>query len=29
VEQAIQLDTRLDGAQKEALMSIYLSFVGE
>jgi transcriptional regulator with XRE-family HTH domain len=29
VEQAIQLDTRLDGAQKEALMRIYRSFVGE
>jgi hypothetical protein len=29
VEQAIQLDTRLDAAQKEALMRIYRSFVGE
>lgn len=29
VEQAIQLDPRLDGAQKEALMRIYRSFVGE
>jgi transcriptional regulator with XRE-family HTH domain len=29
VEQAIQLDARLDGAQKEALMRIYRSFVGE
>jgi transcriptional regulator with XRE-family HTH domain len=29
VEQAIQLDTRLDAAQKEALMRIYRSFVGK
>jgi hypothetical protein len=29
VEQAIQLDTRLDGEQKEALMRIYRSFVGK
>jgi hypothetical protein len=29
VEQAIQLDTRLDAAQKEALMGIYRSLVGK
>jgi transcriptional regulator with XRE-family HTH domain len=29
VEQAIQLDTHLDGEQKEALMRIYRSFVGK
>ena len=29
VEQAIQLDARLDAAQKEALMRIYRSFVGK
>jgi transcriptional regulator with XRE-family HTH domain len=29
VEQAIQLDTRLDAEQKEALMRIYRSFVGK
>ena len=29
VEQAIQLDGRLDAAQKEALIRIYRSFVGE
>jgi hypothetical protein len=29
VEQAIQLDARLDAEQKEALMRIYRSFVGE
>ena len=29
VEQAIQLDTRLDAAQKEALIRIYRSFAGE
>ena len=29
VEQAIQLDPRLEAAQKDALMRIYRSFVGE
>lgn len=29
VEQAIQLDARLDAEQKEALMRIYRSFVGK
>jgi hypothetical protein len=29
VEQAIQLDARLDAAQKEALIRIYRSFVGK
>src|SRR5687767_8152437 len=29
VEQAIQLDTRLDAPQKEALMLMYRSFVGK
>ena len=29
VEQAIQLDARLEAAQKDALMRIYRSFVGE
>ena len=29
VEQAIQLDTRLEAAQKEALMLMYRSFVGK
>lgn len=29
VEQAIQLDARLEAAQKEALIRIYRSFVGE
>ncbi|HUQ51858.1 MAG TPA: helix-turn-helix transcriptional regulator [Gammaproteobacteria bacterium] len=29
VEQAIQLDTRLNAEQKETLMRIYRSFVGE
>ena len=29
VEQAIQLDTRLEAAQKEALIGIYRSFVGK
>lgn len=28
VEQAIQLDQRLDAAQKESLLSVYRSFVG-
>lgn len=28
VEQAIQLDTRLDAGQKEALIKIYRSFIG-
>jgi transcriptional regulator with XRE-family HTH domain len=28
VEQAIQLDARLDAGQKEALMKIYRSFIG-
>jgi hypothetical protein len=29
VEQAIQLDTRLEAPQKEALMLMYRSFVGK
>ena len=29
VEQAVQLDPQLDGAQKEALLKIYRSFVGK
>jgi hypothetical protein len=29
VEQAIQLDTRLDAVQKEALIGIYRSLVGK
>lgn len=29
VEQAIQLDTRLDDDQKESLLSVYRSFVGK
>lgn len=29
VEQAIQLDDRLDAAQKESLLSVYRSFVGK
>lgn len=29
VEQAIQLDGRLDAAQKESLLSVYRSFVGK
>lgn len=29
VEQAIQLDNRLDAAQKEALIRVYRSFLGE
>jgi hypothetical protein len=29
VEQAIQLDTRLDAAQKDALIRTYRSFVGD
>jgi len=29
VEQAIQLDERLDAAQKESLLSVYRSFVGK
>ena len=29
VEQAIALDTRLDDAQKESLLSVYRSFIGK
>ncbi|MGD8339397.1 MAG: helix-turn-helix transcriptional regulator [Gammaproteobacteria bacterium] len=29
VEQAIQLDTKLDDAQKESLLSVYRSFIGK
>lgn len=29
VEQAIQLDERLDAAQKESLLSVYRSFIGK
>jgi hypothetical protein len=29
VEQAIQLDHRLDPAQKESLLSVYRSFIGK
>lgn len=29
VEQAIQLDSRLDAGQKEALIKIYRSFIGD